>query len=160
METTSFVSETIHFGAAMVNTILAGFTAVVFVTSRRGKEQIIYKRHRYYHECARGDKIRWKCPKKGCMAFCYTVEGAVVEILNYHQHLVTYIVLFIFAALFVTSSRGYDQIFYKGFKFYKEYSKLGRKSNGRWRCTKRKCKAFIHTLDSSITHAYEAHDHN
>lgn len=62
-------------------------TAVV-ITSRKGKEMLLYRSYTYRKQYVKGDKSRWVCSTlKNCRAVVFTDDNnAIVSIYENHKH--------------------------------------------------------------------------
>lgn len=47
---------------------------------------MIYKNQRFYQQMEGKDKIRWRCTKRGCKAFYYTIGGVLTRTREKHDH--------------------------------------------------------------------------
>lgn len=47
---------------------------------------MMYKNMKYYQQPEGKDRIRWRCTKRGCRAFYFTVGGVIVRSQECHNH--------------------------------------------------------------------------
>ncbi|OWR46271.1 hypothetical protein KGM_208258 [Danaus plexippus plexippus] len=51
-----------------------------------GRTQMIYKDMKFYQQPEGQDRIRWRCTKRGCRAFYFTIAGIIVRSQERHNH--------------------------------------------------------------------------
>lgn len=60
--------------------------AAYFFKATNGRTQMVYKNMKFYQQPEGKDRIRWRCTKRGCRAFYFTIGGVIVRSQEFHNH--------------------------------------------------------------------------
>ncbi|CAH2242345.1 jg19958 [Pararge aegeria aegeria] len=134
---------------------------VNYTVTQRGAPCLILDGFGYVASKRRGTRVYWTCRRRrqdGCMARALTVEGRIVVRCSEHNHLPNTLNTDI-KLEFVISNRGRRHMRLGGFSFYAE-KVFPEKSKVRWRCTRRTCRAYAHTLHDQIFALSNVHSHD
>ncbi|CAG9579985.1 unnamed protein product [Danaus chrysippus] len=63
-----------------------GYVGAYFFMASNGRTQMIYKDMKFYQQPEGQDRIRWRCTKRGCRAFYFTIAGIIVRSQERHNH--------------------------------------------------------------------------
>ncbi|KOB69960.1 Modifier of mdg4, partial [Operophtera brumata] len=151
-----------------------------FIQTKSGHLQLIHEPYIFVTDSVRSGRTFWRCMDyaKRCRARI-TSKNNVLKVTNaVHNHVenhlqkitrkyelgegrsvrVAYSDGAFFAVEFVISNRGRRHMRLGGFSFYME-KVFPEKSKVRWRCTRRTCRAYAHTLHDRIFALSNVHSH-
>ncbi|CAD0200289.1 unnamed protein product [Chrysodeixis includens] len=140
-----------------------GPVEVCYTVTRRGAPSLLVDGFGYVARKRRGPRVYWSCRSRaqGCPARALTNDGRLLARAGTHTHPLHAPVVDEHARIemeFVISNRGRRHMRLGGFSFYAE-KVFPEKNKVRWRCTRRTCRAYAHTIHDRIFAISNVHSH-
>ncbi|KAF9413989.1 hypothetical protein HW555_007942 [Spodoptera exigua] len=152
------------FGCGLIlNGTGTGEAQVCYTVTRRGAPSLLVDGFGFVARKRRGPRVYWTCRSRaqGCPARALTTDGRLVARAGSHTHERHAPAIDEHARIeieFVISNRGRRHMRLDGFSFYAE-KVFPEKNKVRWRCTRRTCRAYAHTLHDRIFALSNVHSH-